>query len=167
MNCRNAIKQSVLFYLFCAQFLWCAPDVPVFSVKHGFFQAPFQVVVSSPTPGAVIKYTFDGSEPQTSSSALSRISPVTITIDPESTAANRPIAAGVVLRACTVVSDSIYSASVTQTYLFTAKVKELSPQGQLPGPINYEQQLGAIKGMATQDPKRVAQVVKNWVSSDG
>jgi len=44
----------------------------------------------------------------------------------------------------------------------------MSPiQGQLPGPINYEQQLGAIKGMAAQDPKRVAQVVKNWVSSDG
>jgi flagellar biosynthesis/type III secretory pathway M-ring protein FliF/YscJ len=40
-------------------------------------------------------------------------------------------------------------------------------QGQLPGPNNYEQQLGAIKGMATQDPKRVAQVVKNWVSTDG
>lgn len=40
-------------------------------------------------------------------------------------------------------------------------------QGQLPGPTNYEQQLGSIKGMATQDPKRVAQVVKNWVSTDG
>jgi flagellar M-ring protein FliF len=39
--------------------------------------------------------------------------------------------------------------------------------GQLPGPTNYEQQLGAIKGMASQDPKRVAQVVKNWVSTDG
>lgn len=40
-------------------------------------------------------------------------------------------------------------------------------QGQLPGPNNYEQQLGSIKGMAAQDPKRVAQVVKNWVSTDG
>lgn len=40
-------------------------------------------------------------------------------------------------------------------------------QGQWPGPNNYEQQLGAIKGMAYQDPKRVAQVVKNWVSTDG
>jgi flagellar M-ring protein FliF len=40
-------------------------------------------------------------------------------------------------------------------------------QGQLPGPNNYEQQLGAIKGMASQDPKRVAQVVTNWVSADG
>ena len=40
-------------------------------------------------------------------------------------------------------------------------------QGQLSGSNNYEQQLGAIKGMAVQDPKRVAQVVKNWVSADG
>ena len=40
-------------------------------------------------------------------------------------------------------------------------------QGQLPGPNNYEQQLGAVKGMASQDPKRVAQVVKNWVGADG
>lgn len=40
-------------------------------------------------------------------------------------------------------------------------------QVQLPSPNNYDQQLGAIKGMATQDPRRVAQVVKNWVSSDG
>jgi flagellar M-ring protein FliF len=41
-----------------------------------------------------------------------------------------------------------------------------SSQGQWPRPNNYEQQLGAIKGMASQDPKRVAQVVKNWVSTD-
>jgi flagellar M-ring protein FliF len=40
-------------------------------------------------------------------------------------------------------------------------------QVQLPSPNNYDQQLGAIKGMATQDPKRVAQVVKNWVATDG
>jgi len=39
--------------------------------------------------------------------------------------------------------------------------------GQLPAPNSYEQQLGAIKGMATQDPKRVAQVVKTWVATDG
>jgi len=45
--------------------------------------------------------------------------------------------------------------------------QQMQTQGQLPGPNNYEQQLGAIKGMATQDPKRVAQVVKNWVSTDG
>ena len=40
-------------------------------------------------------------------------------------------------------------------------------QNQLAGPNQYEQQLGAVKGMAAQDPKRVAQVVKNWVGSEG
>lgn len=31
----------------------------------------------------------------------------------------------------------------------------------------YEQKLGMAQGMAKDDPKRVAQVVKNWVASDG
>ena len=39
--------------------------------------------------------------------------------------------------------------------------------GQLAGPNNYEQQIGAARTLASQDPKRVAQVVKNWVASDG
>ncbi|MFA7387967.1 MAG: flagellar basal-body MS-ring/collar protein FliF [Thiohalobacteraceae bacterium] len=40
------------------------------------------------------------------------------------------------------------------------------PQG-LPGPMQYEQQMATAKGMIQQDPKRVAQVVKNWVNEDG
>lgn len=40
----------------------------------------------------------------------------------------------------------------------------------LPGPggkaSGYEHQLAQAKSLATQDPKRVAQVVKNWVGSD-
>lgn len=32
---------------------------------------------------------------------------------------------------------------------------------------NYEEQLAAAKSMATQDPRRVAQVVKQWVEKDG
>ncbi len=35
------------------------------------------------------------------------------------------------------------------------------------GAGNYETQLTAAKTLATQDPKRVAQVVKNWVANDG
>lgn len=34
-----------------------------FSVDRGFFDAPFQVAISSTTPGASIRYTLDGSEP--------------------------------------------------------------------------------------------------------
>jgi flagellar M-ring protein FliF len=32
--------------------------------------------------------------------------------------------------------------------------------------IAYEQQLAQARGLVTQDPKRVAQVVRNWVNSD-
>ncbi len=37
---------------------------------------------------------------------------------------------------------------------------------QLAGPANYEAQLSSAKSLASQDPKRAAQVVKNWVAND-
>jgi flagellar M-ring protein FliF len=42
-------------------------------------------------------------------------------------------------------------------------------QGSLPAPqrLQYDQQIATAKGMIQQDPKRVAQVVKNWVNQDG
>jgi flagellar M-ring protein FliF len=33
--------------------------------------------------------------------------------------------------------------------------------------LAYEQQVAQARGLVSQDPKRVAQVVKTWVSSDG
>jgi flagellar M-ring protein FliF len=33
-------------------------------------------------------------------------------------------------------------------------------------PLDYEQQIAAAKTLVSQDPKRVAQVVKNWVATD-
>jgi flagellar biosynthesis/type III secretory pathway M-ring protein FliF/YscJ len=43
-----------------------------------------------------------------------------------------------------------------------------SPQpGQLQGPQqNYEQSLQNAQALVKEDPKRVAQVVKNWVAED-
>ena len=38
---------------------------------------------------------------------------------------------------------------------------------RLAGPSNYDNNLSTIKTLAAQDPKRVAQVVKTWVASDG
>ncbi len=41
-------------------------------------------------------------------------------------------------------------------------------QAQLEGPkAGYEQNLETAKGVVNEDPKRVAQVVKNWVGEDG
>lgn len=34
-------------------------------------------------------------------------------------------------------------------------------------PANYEQQVAAARSLVTQDPKRAAQIVKEWVSADG
>ncbi len=38
--------------------------------------------------------------------------------------------------------------------------------GEAPG-LAYEQQVAQARGLVSQDPKRVAQVVKTWVSNDG
>jgi len=40
-------------------------------------------------------------------------------------------------------------------------------QVELPGLGGYENTLEAARGMVQEDPKRVAQVVKKWVSEDG
>ena len=41
-------------------------------------------------------------------------------------------------------------------------------QAQLQAPgMGYEQQLNTARGVVKEDPKRVAQVVKNWVAEDG
>ncbi len=47
------------------------------------------------------------------------------------------------------------------------QLDQQQPQGQLPAPNNYEQQLSTVRTMVGQDPKRVAQVVKTWVGNDG
>jgi flagellar M-ring protein FliF len=39
------------------------------------------------------------------------------------------------------------------------------PAAEVPG-LQYEQQIAAARGLVTQDPKRGAQVVKQWVSAD-
>jgi flagellar M-ring protein FliF len=42
----------------------------------------------------------------------------------------------------------------------------VSVPGEAPG-LAYEQQVAQARGLVSQDPKRVAQVVKTWVSNDG
>jgi flagellar M-ring protein FliF len=42
-----------------------------------------------------------------------------------------------------------------------------SGPGQHPGLPNYEQHVAAARSVITQDPKRAAQVVKEWVTADG
>ncbi|MCG3121533.1 MAG: hypothetical protein ALAOOOJD_04667 [bacterium] len=109
-------------------------QVPDFSVKRGFYENSFDVIVAAQAANASIKYTLDGSEPRTSPTAILQNSPATIRIDPEGTAGQRGKTTGVILRACAVASGYEPSASVTHTYLFAAKVEALSPDNVKPGP---------------------------------
>jgi hypothetical protein len=111
-----------------------AADAPEFSMQRGFYRNSFDVIVGSATPNATIRYTLDGSDPRTSSTASERISPATIRIDPESTEGQRGKTPGVILRACTFAPDYSVSEPITQTYLFFDRVGALSPDGVKPGP---------------------------------
>lgn len=85
---------------------------PVFSVKHGFYDAPFDVTLSCATPDAVIYYTTDSSEPLQPNSRM------------PGTVYTRPIRISrtTCLRAVAVRQGWASSRKLTQTYLFLADV---------------------------------------------
>jgi hypothetical protein len=49
-----------------------------FSMDRGYYDSPFNVIVSTATEGATIVYTLDGSNPLTSSSAKSTPAPAEV-----------------------------------------------------------------------------------------
>lgn len=91
-----------------------------FSVDHGFFESPFQLAMTTPTPGVEIRYTLDGSTP-TETNGFVYTGP--LTIDRTS-----------VIRAGAFRPGFLSSDIVTRTYLFIADVLTQSPNGELPGP---------------------------------
>ena len=101
-------------------------NVPEFSVQRGFYDSPFNAVITSDSEGASIVYTLDGSDPETSQNVFTEISPATVYVDPEDETA-RFTAPGVVLRAIVSKEGFESSSIVTHTYLFLNKTKELSP----------------------------------------
>ena len=106
----------------------------IFSVPHGFYETSFSVTVGPDESGSIVKYTLDGSDPQTSGTAILKDSPASILIDPESSEGGRAKSPGVVLRVCIIFSPDSISRTYTQTYLFINKISSLSPDGVKPGP---------------------------------
>lgn len=74
-----------------------------FSVERGFFTTPFQVTVTTSTPGAQIRYTTDGSVPAEDSPLIPQ--PLTVTTT-------------TVLRVRAFHPDLVPSNADTQTYIF-------------------------------------------------
>jgi len=78
-----------------------APAAPAFSVAGGFHSSGFSLVLSSATPGALIAYTLDGSDPN----------PGLLYVGPLNISSNR------IVRARALKSRSIPSPTITHTYL--------------------------------------------------
>lgn len=109
-----------------------APD---FNMQHGFFESPFNLVMSSSVPDADIYYTSDGSIPSASHGTL-----YTVPISIETTS---------VIRAIAVKYEQTPSKITTQTYLFLDDVIH-----QTNTPSGYPTEWGpytAISGTAIAD----------------
>jgi len=85
--------------------LWVDLVAPVeFSVKRGFYEAPFTLTLITSTPGATIRYTTDGSEPDETHGTV-YTTPI-------------PIETTTLLRAAAFKPDFRPSLVDTQTYIF-------------------------------------------------
>ena len=104
-----------------------------FSVQSGFFSDPFTLVLLTSDPSHTITYTLDGSNPQVSLTSFTADQPVTIQVDPESTA-GRPAAPSVIVRASASMPGFKPAIPASRTYIFTEKVKRQSWPGD-PWPV--------------------------------
>jgi hypothetical protein len=123
----------LILILVLTEFLSAQLNKPGFSKERGFYETAFNVIISNDLPGSYIRYTLDGSDPVTSNTAFTSIQPVTVNVNPESTA-GRARTPGVVLRACSAKGNET-SKSVTHTYLFLNKIGELSPENVRPNSL--------------------------------
>ncbi|HZN64535.1 MAG TPA: lamin tail domain-containing protein [Tepidisphaeraceae bacterium] len=89
-----------------------------FSHDRGFYDAPFQLAITTPTEGAQIRYTTNG-QPPTATTGTVYTGP--ITIDRTTT-----------IRAAAFKPGWVPTNVDTQTYLFTADIIRQSPTGQPP-----------------------------------
>lgn len=104
----------------------------IFSHKHGFYYAPFELTVSVNVIGAKIRYALNGINPFKNSDVYQTDNPSVIRIDP-SDISNRDTAPGFIITVCATFNDTLISDIVTQTYIFPDKIVELSPHNQIPG----------------------------------
>ncbi len=87
-------------------------EEPAASVDSGFFDRSFYVVLSSKTPGATVRYTLDGSSPE--SSGILYTGPILIS--------GNAAKGSVVLRAAAQKAGWLSSRTLTRTYIFPAYV---------------------------------------------
>ena len=106
------------------------------SVPHGFYDAPFALELSTPTAGAEIRYTLDGSEPTADHGAV-YTGPITI---------DRTT----ILRAAAFKAGYLRPADDAQTYLFLDDVLQAVPRRA--GAARLAGELGEQRGRLRDGP---------------
>src|SRR5690606_826257 len=141
----------------------CAQEVgdTRFSKKRGFYDQPFDVVVSTDTPGATVRYTLDGSDPKTSSNHAEGPAPLTIRIDPTSTNNGlRRLTPAVTLRAYAYKAGMTPSNVDTQSYIFLDReLTQTRPAGY---PTGFEYDMDPV---VVNDPRYQARLKQYLLSA--
>jgi hypothetical protein len=107
-------------------------DAVQFSRKGGICSESFSLTMTAPLPDCNILYTYDGSDPKTSASAILSGSSVVLPINPAQPV-GRGATPGYVVRASLVKNGYKPSNSVTNSYLFLNNVKtQANPGGKWP-----------------------------------
>ena len=106
----GANNRAIRFVGFC--------EPPLIGPERGFYDAPFQVAITNVTPGAVVRYTTDGSTP-TETNGILYSNPVAV-------------AGTTLLRAAAFKPDHRRSTPNTQTYLFLDDVLQQDGTGLPP-----------------------------------
>jgi len=132
LKLQSFLITSIILFFINSSYGQDTIDIPDISVQRGFFESPFNVTITSNREDAYIVYTLDGSDPASSESAFTEISPATIFIDPENET-GRFTSSCVVLRVIEILEGFEPSKTVTHTYIFKNKIKELSPHELSPG----------------------------------
>jgi hypothetical protein len=140
------------------------PEVPdsltiTFDREAGFYSDPFMLVLQSDAAGHDIVYTLDGSNPQTSATAIHGTSSASISVDPQSTAgrAKTPV---FIVRASLAADGFAPSRPVTKSYIFLDKVvTQTHPGGDWPtSSVNGQVIDLAMDGDIVNDPRYSSQM---------
>lgn len=126
----------------------------VFSQPNGFYTNAFDLRLDSPDPGLSLVYTIDGSNPQTSPTAINAGQSAVVSIDPGSIN-GRPKTPCFIVRASLRQGTMLPSFPLTQTYIFLDQVmRQEHPGGGWPtGPINRQVIDLAMDPDVTQSPR--------------
>ncbi|MBK8100456.1 MAG: lamin tail domain-containing protein [Planctomycetes bacterium] len=134
-------KFATLVAVVAASPLFCQNQVAdtQFSVGRSLQSAPFDLVLSTATPGATIRYTLNCGDPRTATLWAEGPSPLTVRIDPLSTNAGlRPLTPAVVIRAYAYKTGMLPTNVDTHTYVFVDRVVQQTRPAGFPTQVWFD-----------------------------